>query len=118
MNPTLDVNDFVLAFAHLLALQHRFTDLRLDVFYATQELKISHVQVRGSVDQVGRVKVVDVVAGDDVRVDLSHELGPSFQKQGFLVTGYHIRSNDWRACVQGEDVPDEWLRVTLKKIVF
>lgn len=37
-------------------------------------------EMLGSIQQVGQIKVLNVVAGDYVRVDLSNEIGPALKR--------------------------------------
>ena len=66
----------VLQNAHLLALEDRLFDLGLDPLDPTHEVKVGHIEVFGPVEEVGHVKVVDVVASDDVGVGDPDELRP------------------------------------------
>ena len=65
------------------------------------------------VDQVREVKVVDVVAGNDVRIGLPDKLCPTLEQGDLGVVGDDVRANDGGARVQGEDVSDERFRLTL-----
>ena len=65
------------------------------------------------IEQVGQVKVVDVVSGDDVRVALADEVGPLLEELVLRLAGDHVTPHDRAARVQGEHVPNEWLRLSL-----
>jgi len=65
------------------------------------------------VDEVGEVKVVDVVAGDDVRISLTNKLCPTFEQRRFIVVGDDVGADDRRAGVQREHVADERLGFAL-----
>ena len=76
LNPALNVDHFVLPLPHLLALQDSLFDLRLDALDSTQEVEVVDVEVLCPVEQVGHVKVVDVVPSDNVGVSHANKLGP------------------------------------------
>ena len=59
-----------------------------------------------SVCQTREVKIVDVVAGDDVGVGVDEELAPRAQQVGLVVEREHLRARDRRALLQREDVLD------------
>ena len=50
LNPAFDVDDFVLPFAHLFALQDRLFDLRLDALDPPQKVEVVDVEVLGPID--------------------------------------------------------------------
>ena len=66
-DPPLDVDRLVLPPSHLLGLQHRLLDLGARVADSAQERKVLDPEMLGPVDEVGQVKVLNVVAGDDIR---------------------------------------------------
>ena len=76
LNPALNVDHFVLPLPHLLALQDSLFDLRLDALDSTQEVEVVDVEVLSPVEQVGHVKVVDVIPRDNVGVSHANKLGP------------------------------------------
>jgi hypothetical protein len=61
----------------------------------------------GAVDEVGQVKVCNVVAGDDVRVDLLDEIFPREEEAFLGFVGEDLGSDNLGARVDGEDVADE-----------
>ena len=113
LNPTFNINHFILALPHLLALQDRFPNLTLNILNPSKELEISHPQVLSPIDQVGPVKVVNIIAGDDVGVDLPDEFGPFFKQHFLFFARQDVGAHDGGAGVQGEHVADEGLRVAL-----
>ena len=67
----------------------------------------------GPVYKVGQIEVVDVVAGDDVRVGLADELRPALEQRRLVVVGNDVGADDRRARVEREHVTDERLRFAL-----
>ena len=70
-------------------------------------------QELGPLDYVGQVEVDDVVASDDVWVDVTHEVSPRSQHRRLILEAVHLGANDWRALLQSEDIPHEYLALTL-----
>lgn len=67
----------------------------------------------GSVNEIREVKVVYIVAGNDVRVHLSNKGRPSFEHLFFVGEGEHLSTNNGCAFSQRKDGSYEWLSVTL-----
>ena len=74
LHAAFHVDDFVLALAELLRLECRVLDEVLHVVKSTEVREARDFQRRGSVDQVRHVEVLDVVSGEDVRVDCMHKI--------------------------------------------
>ncbi len=111
----LHIDRLVLPSAHLLRLDHRFLDLRLDVRDAAQEGEILHVQMPRAIDQIGQIEVINVVPGNDIRVSFADKHRPAVQQVRFAVARIHVRADNLRAGVQREHVPDEGLPLALNQ---
>lgn len=75
-DPAFHVAVLVLSSAHLLGLNHGFPDGAGFVRDATKEGEAPAFETACAVDEVGNVKVLDIVSGDDVRIDFADELRP------------------------------------------
>jgi hypothetical protein len=112
-DPPLHIDRLVLPPAHLLRLDHRLLDLRLDVRDAAQVREILHVQMPRPIDQIRQVEVINVVSGDNVRVRFADKHCPAVQQVRFAVARIHVRADNLGASVQREHVPDEGFPLAL-----
>ncbi len=112
-DPPLHIDRLVLPSAHLLRLDHRLLDLRLDVRDAAQVREILHAQMPRPIDQIRQVEVINVVPGDNVRVRFADKHRPAVQQVRLAIAGIHVRADNLRASVQREHVPDEGLPLAL-----
>ena len=81
LHPALNVYDLILTLSHLSGLQHGLSDGGAPIFDAAQEVEVTQFQVRGTVQKVGHIEVLDVVTCYYVRVNLTNELGPFLQQK-------------------------------------
>ena len=84
-----------------------------DASFTTEVGKLGRLERFGSIEQVWEVEVGNVVADDDIRVDLLNEFGPSLEHVDLLVERKHLTSDDVRAGVEREDVLDKGRRFAL-----
>ena len=88
---SLDVAELVLPFAHLLGGEGGGANETALVLDASEEGEVDAFEVRRPLHDVGNVKVLDVVAGDDVRVHLLDELRPAVQHFSFRTERQHLQ---------------------------
>ena len=81
------------------------------MFDATEERELGvEVACPGPVDEVGQVKIGNVVAGNDVGVDLLDKVFPG-EKEGLLGwMGEDLGAHDLGAGIDCEDVADKGFR--------
>jgi hypothetical protein len=51
----------------------------LDISHSSQKRKGLHAQMSGTIHEEVQIEVLDVVASDDVRVNLANKISPSLQ---------------------------------------
>lgn len=78
---------------------------------ATEVRERRRLERLGSVNEVGEVKLGDVVADDEVRVDRLDKLAPAREQVGLLLELDDVRADDVGARVEREDVAHERLRL-------
>lgn len=67
----------------------------------------SRLEGLGTIDEVGKVELGDVVADDEVRIDFLEEISPGDEEVGFLRKLYHVCPDDVGARVESEDIADK-----------
>ena len=53
---------------------------------------------------VWNIEVDDVIASDDVRVNITNEISPSSQHSTLILEAEDFATNDWRTLLQGENI--------------
>lgn len=51
-----------------------------DILDATEIFEIFHFQVLCSIQQVWNIKIIDIVTGENVRIDFSNEIRPTLEQ--------------------------------------
>ena len=74
MHAAFDVYRFVFPLSELLRLEHDVADSGLDVFDSSEIEEVVDVEMFGPVQQVGQIKVLNVVASYYIWVDFTNEI--------------------------------------------
>src|SRR6266436_2563671 len=70
-----------------------------------------------SIKKIRNVKVRDVIANDDIGVDLFHKISPFLEHLRLIIERDDLRANNVRAGIQRENVPDKGLAFSLTEVV-
>ena len=94
--------------------------LALLVLHTGEERVLVHMKGERAVDNVGEVEVHNVVASDDVRVDLQEKVSPGLQHLLLTDEGVDLRADDRGTGAQCEHVSNQglWLTVNFNYICY
>ena len=104
LDSTFHINLFAVAGAKRFRAQCCLLDLAYSIFESTEFSVLGFVEESGSLNDVWHVKVNDVVASNDIWVDLKHKIPPSSQHRYLCLVAEDLATYDWCACVQREDI--------------
>lgn len=69
-----------------------------------------------AIHEIWKIEVGRVIADDDIRVDLIHEVPPSLKHLALIVKRLYLRPDDVRARVECENVSHKRLRLAYRSI--
>mmetsp|Transcript_51606 Transcript_51606/g.118536 ORF Transcript_51606/g.118536 Transcript_51606/m.118536 type:complete len:310 (-) Transcript_51606:743-1672(-) len=113
LHSPLDIDLLGLACPRLLRLEHLILHTRRQALDPPQIRKRLDLECLRTIEQIWQVKIDDVVAGDDVSVAREHKLVPRAQHLCLGLEREHLRTTDWRAFLQREDVLHDGLCLAL-----
>lgn len=72
-----------------------------------KEWKLVHLERLGTIQQIGPIKIIDIIPRHHVRIHCAHEIRPCAKHVTFVVVGVDVAADDVTAVFEGEDVADE-----------
>jgi hypothetical protein len=87
----------------------------LPTFQPAQEREFICFDSFCSVEQIWKIEASDVIANDNIRINLLHKISPALKHFGLVVERENLRTHDMRACVEREDIANEGFLLSWKK---
>ena len=85
------------------------------IFFTSQKWERGHFQSLGTVQQVGKIKVGNVIPNDHIRIHTLHKVGPRLEKLDFSVKRHHMAPHNVRTRTERENVLYKGRRLALPR---
>ena len=66
-----------------------------------------------TLNDVGKIEILSVIPSDEIGIDFEDEISPSYKEVLLSFKTVHLSSNNLSAAFQSENIPNDWLRLTM-----